>query len=92
MGMCACVGGGPGRLFTFTTGIYISSFVSKSASLSVSDHDICLNFLLILCSDHDTVVNHIHYAFFPAKQERSNLQPDPEEGIHSVMPIINLKR
>lgn len=88
--VCVCVGGG--YLCIFTTGNYISPIVSKSVSLSVSDRDICLNFLLIFCSDHDTVVNHTHYALFPpAEQEKSNLQPDPEEVIHSVMPINNLK-
>lgn len=49
----------------------------------------CLNFLLILCFDHDT---HTLYAFPQEKQEKSNLQPDPGEVIHSVMPINNQKK
>lgn len=33
-----------------------------------------------------------HYGFPAAQQDKPNLQPDPEEAIHSVMPIINLQR
>lgn len=79
-------------LFVYIHDKQLYPFLSTGVSVCLSDHDICLNFLRILCSDHSIVVNHTYYASSSVKHQKSNLQPDPEEVIHNVMPINNLKR
>lgn len=79
------------RSFVYIHNILFCLQVCVCVSVCLSDHDICLNFLKILCSYHHIVANNTHYALSSAEHGESNLQPDPEEVIHNVMPINNLK-
>lgn len=74
---CVCVCWG-GRLWSSTISKFISPIVSRSVSLPISAHDICLNFILILCFEHEWTANHDHYTFSPSKTRE--IQPTTCSG------------